>query len=247
VNGVDHVCLVALTVYGTDNSYILDGLTRLKGKGRAVVCIDPDTVTDEELSSMHALGARGARLNLRTRGDKLERRDFEKVLLKYANRIRSFGWVLQIYTSLDQIALIAPIIPSLGIPVVFDHLGSPEGNVPPKDLPGYADLMKLLEGKIVYVKLSAVYRFPDTPGMEEYVKGILRVAPTQVVWASDWPHTGGVSKNPGGDRKCIQDYRKVSIPEFVATCKSWCDHDEDLMRKIWVDNPRRLWQYDDAD
>lgn len=234
-------------MYGTDNRSILDALKRLDGKGRAVVCIDPDTITDEEMSSMHALGARGARLNLRTRSQRMDKDGFREILYKYADKIRPFGWALQVYTSLDQIELIAPDVPSLGVPVVFDHLGSPEGSVPPKELPGYAQLMKLLEEKYVYVKLSGTYRFPDTPGVGEYVKEILKVAPTQVVWASDWPHSGSVSQNPRGDRNKVQDYRKISTVDFIATCKDWCDYDEDLIRKIWVDNPRRLWQYDGAD
>jgi len=153
------------------------------------------------------------------------------------------GWVIQIFVSFDQIQHIADIIPSLGVPVVFDHLGMPEATVPPKLLSGYCDLMALLEQKLVYRKLSGMYRFPNTPGMKEYVQEILRIAPTQVVWASDWPHSGGAAENPGGDRNKIQEYRQVSIPEFIETCKKWCDYDEDLIKKIWVDNPRRLWQY----
>lgn len=192
---------------------------------------------------MHDLGVRGVRLNLRTRSEIIEPSLFAIILRKYAEKIRRFGWALQIYTSLDQVKHIASVIPSLGVPVVFDHLASPEGSLPPKQLPGYSELMSLLKERLVYVKLSGMYRFPDTPGLGEYVMEILRIAPTQVVWASDWPHSGGVTRNPGGDRKKVQEYRSVNIPEFVETCKRWCNYDEDLMNKIWVENPRRLWQY----
>lgn len=244
-NGIDHVCLIALSVYGDDNSSLLDALTRLKGKGRAVVCIDPDTITDTELSSMHNLGVRGVRLNLRTRFEKIDPVAFMEVLRKYADRVRKLNWVIQIYLSLEQIKYIAEVIPSLGVPVVFDHLGTPEGTMAPKFLPGYSELMNLLKEKHAYVKLSGTYRFANIPSIEEYVKEILKVAPTQVVWASDWPHSGGVSENPGGDRKKVQEFRKVSIPDFIESCKAWCNYDEDLMHKIWVDNPRSLWQYND--
>ncbi|KUJ07655.1 amidohydrolase 2 [Mollisia scopiformis] len=246
-NGIEHVCLVAFSVYGTDNRSILDALVKLKGKGRAVVCIDPDEITDKELRSMHGLGVRGVRLNLRTRSQTIDPILFTKLLRKYADKIRPLGWALQIYTSLDQIKHIAAVIPSLGIPIVFDHLGSPEGTRPPKALLGYSELMSLLKEKLVYVKLSGTYRFPNTPGIGEYVEEILRCAPTQVVWASDWPHSGGVSRNPGGDRKKVQEYRVVSTTDFIVRCKEWCKYDEDLIQKIWVENPRRLWQYDAQD
>lgn len=239
--------MVAISVYGTDNTSILDALARLNGKGRAVVCIDPDVITDSELTTMHNLGVRGVRLNLRSTSQQVDPIKFAKVLRKYADRIRSFGWALQIYTSLDQIKLIAPVILSLGVPVIFDHLGSPEGTVPPKNQPGYGELMALLKHKVAFVKLSGIYRFESTPGIEEYVKNILEIAPTQMVWASDWPHSGGISKNPDGDRNKVQEYRKVSIPGFIDTCKRWCNYDSDLIYRIWVENPRRLWQYDGKD
>lgn len=245
--GISHVCLIAFSVYGTDNTSILDGLSKLNGKGRGVVCIDPDTITHKELSSMHDLGVRGVRLNLRTRSEKVDPTILSKVLRKYANKIREFGWALQIYISLDQIKHVASVVPALEVPVVFDHLGSPEGSVPPKDLPGYSELMSMLEQKLAYVKLSGLYRLVDTPCVDEYTKDILRVAPTQVVWASDWPHSGGVSRNPDGDRKKVQAYRTVDIPDFIETCKRWCNYDEDLIHKVWVDNPRRLWQYSEKD
>jgi len=196
---------------------------------------------------MHELGVRGVRLNLRTRSEKVDGEVFGKILHKYADRIRLFGWAIQIYTSLEQIALIVPHVPSLGIPVVFDHMASPEGNVVPSKINGHRELLDLLRQKLVYVKLSGLYRFYETPGLEGYIREVLRAAPTQVVWASDWPHSGGVSKNPGGDRNKVQSYRKVSVPDFISNCKRWCDYDEELMYKVWVENPRRLWQYHESD
>lgn len=212
-----------------------------------MVCIDPDKITDAELSSMHDLGVRGVRLNLGTRSEKLEPTLFSNLLRKYAKKIQRFGWAIQIYTSLDQIKHIASIVPSLGVTVVFDHLGSPAGTDTPRNMSGYQELMMLLKHKLAYVKLSGIYRFVDTPGIGQYVRDILETAPTQVVWASDWPHSGGVSRNPGGNRNKVQEYRTVSVPEFIQNCKEWCDFDEDLMHKIWVENPRRLWQYDEQD
>lgn len=196
---------------------------------------------------MHDLGVRGVRVNLQTTGQRPNRAQLRKLLAEHANKIRPYGWVLQLYIPLDQIALVAEDFPALGVPVVLDHLGAPLETAPPYKQAGYNELMRLLEERKVYVKLSGTYRFPKMPDLEDYVREILRVGPTQVVWASDWPHSGGVEANPGGDRTKIQDYRKVDIPGFVADCKRWCGGDEKLIRKIWVENPRRLWQYDAQD
>jgi predicted TIM-barrel fold metal-dependent hydrolase len=226
---------------------MVDALAKLNGKGRAVVAIDPDTITDDELRSMHALGVRGVRLNLKTTNVKFDRAEFMKILRTYADKIRPYGWALQMYVAMDQIPLIAEGLPTLGVPIVIDHLGSPVNTSPPLTQEGYAELMALLAEKKVYVKLSGLYRFPQTPDIENYIREILRIAPTQVVWASDWPHSGSVENNPGGDRTKVQEYRKVDIPGFVINCKTWCGGDEELIKKIFVDNPRKLWQYDGED
>jgi len=102
----------------------------------------------------------------------------------------------------------------------------------------------------VYVKLSGVYRFDgeQMPRLEEYIKQILREARTQVVWGSDRPHPGGAEWNvTEEDRWKVQEYRVVDIPAFVTKCKEWCGHDEETIRMIWVDNPRRLWRYEADD
>ncbi|PVH80507.1 TIM barrel metal-dependent hydrolase [Cadophora sp. DSE1049] len=226
-NGIYHVCLVAISVYSTDNRSLLDALLRLKGQGRGVACIDPATVSDAELKTLHNAGVRGVRLNLKTRSEVPDKAQLVKTLRTYADKIRSLKWALQIYVSLDQIPHLAEEIPKLGIPVVLDHLGGPKKDVPAREQRGYREFMELLRNGYVWTKMSGAYRFSEVPDLDEYARTILRVAPDQVVWASDWPHTGG-----------------VSVPDFVERCKEWCDHDEGLMRKLWVENPRRLWQFE---
>jgi predicted TIM-barrel fold metal-dependent hydrolase len=251
--GIAHSCLIAFSVYHTDNSSILDGLRRLDGKARAVVCIDPDTTTDNEIQELHQAGARAIRLNLKTRGQRLDKAGYEDLLRKNAKRIAPFGWAIQLYVSLDQIALLTGIVPTLGVPIIIDHIGHPNPVAGPVQLQkGYRELMDLLRLEQVWTKLSGTYRFEGLVGLEDYVREILSTAPDRVVWASDWPHSGGVAANPGGDRNIPQEYRKIDDQAWVARCKAWCRDVEGgcgqkLVQKIWVDNPRRLWQYDGED
>jgi predicted TIM-barrel fold metal-dependent hydrolase len=233
-----------MSVYGLNNDCSIDALRRLKGKGRGIACIDPDTITDAELDELHNVGFRGIRLNLRTRSQTLLPDEWAKSLPKYANRIRRLNWVIQIFVSMPQIAFIAPIISTLGIKVVFDHLGHPEEGTIPSRQPGCSELYTILaENKNVYIKLSGTYRLEGVPGLDEHIKYLLQNFPDQVVWASDWPHTAGPEKNPGGDPKALQDSLTPDIPAFVRDCIAWCNEDEILMKKIWVDNPRRIWDY----
>lgn len=242
--GINNACLVAFSPYYTDNSSILDALTAPDGPTRAVACIDPQAVTDEELRTLHEADVRGARVNLRTRSEKFD----SDLVIQTAAQIRPFGWVLQIYLSLDQVVDLAPLVQDLGVPVVIDHIGSPHSSgAPAKSQKGYAEFMNLLSQGLIWTKLSGVYRFPDLPDLDEYVVDILRTAPDQVVWASDWPHSGGAEANPDGDRNKVQEYRTIDDYAWVERCRKWCREVEggdgrELAEQIWVTNPRKLWQ-----
>ena len=248
-HGISHACLVAFSVYHNDPASILDALSYFGGRARAVACIDPATVTDEELRALHAAGVRGIRLNARTRGDALDINS----LRASAARVRPMGWALQVYVSLSQVADLAPVVPDLRLPVIIDHIGSPEpARGPGKKQRGYQELIELLRGGQVWTKLSGTYRFSSLPDLDEYVIDILKAAPDRIVWASDWPHSGGVEANPDGDRKNVQPYRKVDDAAWIAKCLEWCKMveggtGEGLARKIWVENPRALWQYEADD
>ncbi|KAL9135927.1 MAG: hypothetical protein Q9175_002858 [Cornicularia normoerica] len=245
--GTDHVCLVAVSVYDTDNNLLLQSLGHLKGKGRAVVSIDPETISEQELDEMHALGVRGIRINLKSTSQNKSKKELITTLRSYVQRIHRLKWAIQLHIGLADIEKIASEVPNLGVPVVIDHLATPEKTLAPRLQPGYAECLDLLSKKQVWIKLSGIYRFAELPELDSYVREILRVAPTQVVWASDWPHTGGVAANPQGDRLALQEYRIFDISTFVAQCKQWCEEDEGLIQKIFVDNPRKLWQYEEED
>lgn len=209
--------------------------------------IDPKAISDPELDEMHNLGVRGVRINLKSTSKVQSKEELVANLRSYARRIHRLKWAIQLHVGLADIEKIADEIPSLGLSVVIDHLATPKQTPAPRLQPGYAHFMDLLSKKQIWVKLSGIYRFPELSELDSYIIEILRVAPTQVVWASDWPHTGGVAANPQGDRQAVQEYREFDVPAFITQCKEWCMKDEALIQKIFVDNPRRLWQYEDQD
>lgn len=208
-----------------------------------MVSIDPKTTSDSDIDEMHALGVRGIRINLKSTSQKKSQEELVAILRSYVQRIHRLKWAIQLHIGLADIEKIADEIPDLGVPVVIDHLATPDETLAPRLQPGYTQFMDLLSKKHIWVKLSGIYRFSELPELDNYVQEILRIAPTQVVWASDWPHTAGVAANPQGDRQALQEYRKIDVAAFIAQCKEWCKEDEILIQKIFVDNPRRLWQY----
>ena len=61
--GIERVVMTQPSIYGTDNSAMLDAVARIPDRARAIVAVAGD-VSDGELESLHASGARGIRLNL---------------------------------------------------------------------------------------------------------------------------------------------------------------------------------------
>ncbi|KAK6506241.1 hypothetical protein TWF506_011160 [Arthrobotrys conoides] len=247
-SNITHPVIVSLSVYANDNRCLLDALSDLKTQSaiaRGVVGIDPHTIPDSELFQMHELGVRGVRLNLKSSLVELSKPEFEKILYRYADRLKPLKtWALQIHLSLPQVALISDIIPKLGVTTIIDHLAVPSAKQPAKAQDGYKDFMRLLSRGEVYTKLSGMDRFPTLPLLDEYATEIVALAPDKIVWASDWPHTGGVGMNPGGDRNKVQDFRAVDDATMLRKAvEVYCKGDEGVVKKIWRDNARELWDY----
>ncbi|KAK6346121.1 hypothetical protein TWF730_010452 [Orbilia blumenaviensis] len=245
---ITHPVIVSLSVYANDNRCLLDALSDLKAQNvvaRGVVGIDPLAISNSELSSMHDLGVRGVRLNLKSSLVELSKSEFEKVLYRYADRLKPLKtWALQIHLSIPQVALISDIIPKLGVTTIIDHLAVPSTKQPAKEQEGYKDFMRLLSRGEVYTKLSGMDRFPTLPLLDEYATEIVALAPDRIVWASDWPHTGGVGMNPGGDRNKVQDFREVDDGRMLKkSVEIYCKGNEEVVKKIWRDNARDLWDY----
>ena len=69
--GIDRVVFTQPSIYGIDNSAILDGMAALNAetpnRARAVVAISM-TIKDDELAALDAAGVRGVRLNTDNKG-----------------------------------------------------------------------------------------------------------------------------------------------------------------------------------
>ncbi|KAF3925304.1 hypothetical protein ABW20_dc0107692 [Dactylellina cionopaga] len=251
---ITHPVIVSLSVYANDNRCLLGALSDLKASNkvaRGVVTVDPLTITDSELEEMHNLGVRGVRLNLKSSLVQLSKSEFEKKLYQYSERLKPLkSWALQIHLELGQVALIEDFIPKLGVTVIIDHLGHPTDKKQALQYQeGYKEFMGLLSRGMVYTKLSGIDRFRNLIKFSDQIaKNVVAAAPDQVVWATDWPHTGGATRSPSGDRTKVQEFRQVDDDVMLKRAvEDYCNGDEDIVRKIWRDNPRKLWDYQGAD
>lgn len=59
--GIDHACIVLPSVYGTNNSILVDALRQFHGSYRGVAVIDPDSIANATLAVFQEAGVRGCK------------------------------------------------------------------------------------------------------------------------------------------------------------------------------------------
>jgi predicted TIM-barrel fold metal-dependent hydrolase len=241
--GVQRVVIVAASPYGTDNAALLDAVGRLGAHGRVVVALDP-RVTESELAEMHALGVHGVRINLASVGAS-DPTAAEAELRETATRIAPLGWHVDLHAGLDVISALADAIAAAPVPAVVDHFGLADPGAGPAQ-PGFAALRDLAAAGHAYVKLSAPERLggdPDGDGVAELARALLGAAPERMLWASDWPHTGGGPHGGGArDPAAVEPFRDVDDARALGRLLGWV-RDEAEARRVLVDNPARLYGF----
>lgn len=240
--GLQKLVFVQPSIYGYDNSCLLDALARLgPRRGRGVITIDPNNTRTEALEEWHRLGVRGVRLNFRSVNKKPSPQELIETLKKHAAIVRPWNWVIQLYVSLDIVPILANIVPELGVKVCLDHFGSPaiptynhnhngeEASFDPYMVPLFSDLVQFLKLPNTYVKISAPYRFDTDPFLKSttaITKELLRLAKDRLVFATDWPHTR---------------FEGVDTLPFTQICLQLCEHEAGLAEKLFRQNAEDLW------
>ncbi|CAG9936347.1 unnamed protein product [Clonostachys rosea f. rosea IK726] len=250
--------IVQPSPYGTDNTVLLSTLRSLQAlglKGRGIAVVDVQTITDAELQEMHDLGVRGVRLNFQADGKSVDTVAFNKALEAAAERIAHMpGWMIQVFIPGYIWDDIFDTVVALPVPVIADHIGGlkgpsklPEGaNVDHSQQPGYQSLTELARRNKVIIKISALYRASTITDISHddlapLVRSLASEVPDQLVWASDWPHTGeGKDREANGIDK-VEPFRHVDNETMLASLKGWIDS-ETIWAKMLVDNPARIYK-----
>lgn len=237
--GASNIVIVQPSIYGNDNSCLLDALNIFgPARARAVVAFDALSTSPATLREWHAMGVRGVRLNVQSTGQTISRGDMETVLRRYADALRPLGWVIQLYIPLAMVKVLEEIVPTLDARICIDHMGSPSlpssrpGARPPLDpygLDGFGSLVRLLRRGDIYVKMSAPYRFATHQNyiedVEPIARELLRAAPTKVVFATDWPHTR---------------FEGLDIKPWIQYVMEWCGSPK-MRDRVFRVNAEELW------
>lgn len=240
--GLTRVVFVQASAYDIDNSCMLDAMAEVGAAARMVAGID-DRTPDSALGDMNRRGVRGVRLNTASFG----LRDHDAIaalVAATARRIAPFGWHLQMFTDVRVIKQLVPLLKTLPVPVVFDHMGlarGPQGT----GQEGFQELCDLLAAGRCWVKVSGVYRVsgaePDFPDAAPIARALIAASADRVVWGTDWPHTGKHGHAKEAAPPPIV-YRPLDDGKLLDLLAGWAES-EAMIERILVKNPAALYGF----
>ena len=237
VIGIDRGVVVQPSAHGFDNTATLDAIAKKGGRFRGIARVD-DTTTAEELKGLHEGGIRGVRFNLLDRSaGNIKLMVFDRVI----ERLVEFGWSVDLHIDPKNLVEQEGRIRAIPVPVVFDHLA----RINPADGLGqeaFQLLLDFLKDERFWVKLTGADKISRTDSRSDkglfytdvvpFARALIEAAPDRVIWGTDWPHSNifvpGKTPNDGD----LLDL----LSEFAP--------DESVRHKILVDNPSRLYGFD---
>jgi predicted TIM-barrel fold metal-dependent hydrolase len=223
--GMTYGVLTQVSVHGTDNRRMVETLeaNRVRLLGIAVLGLE---ASDAERAALQAAGVVGLRLNVLYGGGI----GFDRVEA-YGALCKEMGWHLQFLIDAGELPRVAPQLAKLPVPFLIDHMGHfPTSRGVESE--GFQTLLALVRDG-AWVRLSGAYRTtvqgPPYDDTVPFAQALVEAAPERCVWGSDWPHVAnwGVM---------------MTVADLLDLLARWVP-DEELRRRILVDNPHRLFGF----
>jgi predicted TIM-barrel fold metal-dependent hydrolase len=225
--GVSRAVIVHASCHGTDMQVTLDAIASSDGAYRGVACVD-DSVTDDELSALHAGGIRGIRFNFVKHLGGVPDLD---VFYRLMARIKPMGWHIVLHFDAEDILAQQALLHRIDVPFIIDHMGRVKAGDGLEQRP-FQLLLKLFHtNPLAWIKVCGAERVSagKRPFIDAvpFAQSLIAVDPGRILWGTDWPHPN-ITKDMPNDGELVD--------LFGAICP-----DPDTARRILVDNPTRLY------
>src|SRR5258705_10892083 len=184
--------LVQGSAHGRDNSAMLDSLRRQPKRLRGVAVADAD-ISPASLREWNELGVRGLRFNHFFRDGRLHYRGGVPLAAaeKLAPVMAELGWHLQLWIDVKELPQTVPVLKSLGLPVVIDHMGRTDARAGTAR-EGFQSLLRAVGDGWCWAKLSGAHRIsrgaPDYPDGRPFHEALVRANPERLGCGGAWPH-----------------------------------------------------------
>ena len=231
--GIERVVFTQPSVYGTDNSAILDGMQALNAetpnRARCVVAITMD-ISDDELAALDRSGVRGVRLNTDNKGGMPVEMD---AIPELEARIAPFGWHVEWLFPGKDILELMPVFKRLKVPMSIGHFAYQPATAGVR-APGFQALLELMRRGNTWMKISGANRVSETDlppydDVKPLAQALIAAAPERIMWGTDWPHPNKYVVNPNDG-------------DLVDAFGDWVS-DETMRKKIMVDTPATFYRF----
>lgn len=230
VLGIERAVIVQASCHGPDNRAMMDAIAHSNGAYRGV-CIANSTFTDKDFEDLNEGGVRGVRFNFVTHLGGTPNLD---VMKRIVNQVKPLGWHLIIHVDAADIVKFEDFFLGFDLPIVVDHMG----RVPTAqgiEQPAFKILLDFMRRENWWVKVCGAERIssggPPFYDAVPYAQALIDVAPDRILWGTDFPH-------PNISRWMPNDGDLVDLVPLFA-------RDEAMQKRILVDNPARLYGFED--
>jgi 2-pyrone-4,6-dicarboxylate lactonase len=240
--------VVQATCHGTDNSVVVDALQHMNGRAAGVASVDED-VTIDELRRLDAVGVRGVRFAFLPHiASETTPAD---VIQRIAQKIQPLGWHVDLYFLPDAFAVMGPLIRSLPTPVIIDHMGRPDVNIPVEKNEYFLRLLELGAARNdIFWKVTSPDRYTRSARPEDWAAALpfahelLRHFPGNVISGTDRPrpnmNTVIVTGRGNPPNKMPNDGDIANFWIWPAA-----HQDPKVLKQILSINPRKLYRFRD--
>ena len=226
--GMAYGVLVQVSVHGTDNRGMLEALRAHRERLRGIAVI-PLGLPERALRALKDDGVVGLRLNVLYGGGI----GFDHVSA-YGDLCRDMGWHLQFLIDARTLPPLAATLGRLPVPFVVDHMGHFPTSAGLDD-PGFRTLVSLVRDG-AFVKLQGASRNsvagPPYADTVPFARMLNDAGPERCLWGSDWPHVATWGPMP-------------KIGDLLDLMAGWVP-DAERRRKLFVENPQRLYGFPPA-
>lgn len=244
--------VVQATCHGTDNRVVIDALERMGGRAAGVVSVTED-ITHAELKRMHEVGIRGVRFAFLPHiASETTPPD---VIQRVAEKIQHLGWHVDLYFLPQNFDVMEPLIRSLPTPIVIDHMGRPDVNIPIEKNDYFQKLLALgARRNNIFWKVTSPDRYTRSARPEDWAIAIpfahelIKHFPGNILSGTDRPRPN-MNTVIATSRIDPATNTPTKMPNDGDIANHWiwpvAHKDAVTLRRILVDNPRKLYQFRD--
>jgi len=228
--GIDRAVIVQASCHGPDNRAMIDAIASSGGAYRGV-CIANKEFTDSDFQELHEGGVRGVRFNFVTH---LGGTPDLEVMKRILNQVKPLGWHLVIHVNAEDIIKFEDFFSQFDMQIIVDHMGRVPCDQGTQQQ-AFQILKEFMHRENWWVKVCGSERIsregPPFHDAIPFARELIKISPDRILWGTDFPH-------PNISRWMPNDGDLVDLVPLFA-------EDGDLQKKVLVDNPARLYGFED--